>query len=113
MDLERQLREALRAGDPGPGFTARVEARLAQRPAMQVTGPTPASRTGLPAWTLPASIAATLLFATVTVLHVEQRREQQRVAAAQSQLILALDITSRRLEAVHHSLETRLSEESP
>jgi hypothetical protein len=105
MDLEQQLREALRAADPGPRFTAAVEARLAaQRPLR----PARARR-----WTLPASIAASLLVATVTALHVEQRRELQRVEQARTQLLVALDITSRRLEAVHRHLESQFAEDSP
>jgi hypothetical protein len=113
MDLERRLREALRAEDPGPAFTARVAAQLAAGSSTQAAARPAASRPGLRRWRLPASFAATLLIVSVTALHFEQRREQLRVAAAQSQLLLALDITSRRLEAVHHSLETRFSEDSP
>ena len=109
MELERQLRDALRPVDPGSRFTAGVEARLAARTAAALPRP---RRWALPG-SLAASVAATLLVAAFTGYFVEQRREQQRVAQAQAQLIQALDITSRRLEAVHHRLETQFAEDSP
>ena len=101
MELEQQLRDALRPVDPGARFTAAVEARMAAAP---VAVPLQSRR-----WALPAS----LLVVAFTGLYVEQRHEQQRVARAQAQLIQALDITSRRLEAVHHRLETQFAEDSP
>ena len=105
MDLERQLREALLPMDPGPRFTAAVVARLG------APGKSPALRRRR--WAVPASIAATLLAVTITVQQLQQQREQKRVAQAQAQLIQALDITSRRLEAVHHRLETQFAEDLP
>ena len=105
MELERQLRDALRPVDPGMQFTAAVEARLAARSAAAVPRPR--------RWTLPASLAASLLVVAFTGLYIEQRHQQQRVAQAQAQLIQALDITSRRLEAVHQRLETQFAEDSP
>ena len=109
MELERQLRDALRPVDPGARFTAAVEARMAAAP---VAVPLQSRRWALPA-SLAASVAATLLVAAFTGLYIEQRHQQQRVAQAQAQLIQALDITSRRLEAVHHRLETQFAEDSP
>ncbi len=93
MDLEHQLRERLRAQDPGPDFAAGVIARLET--------PLAAQRPRASSWRIPVALAATLV-AVAFGLH--WHLERQRVSDAQAQLTLALQITSYELNEIQRRL---------
>ena len=111
MNIEQQLRDALRPEEPDAGFAARVQARIAAQTA------TPAAPSGNSRrrWLLPTALAATLLLAVGIAQQVSQRneqsREQQRELIAHAQLMQALAITSSRLDTVHRHLERDFLEE--
>jgi hypothetical protein len=118
--LERALHASLRPVDPGADFTAAVQARLAtaalrpQVPAAQA----PASR---PRWLYSASLAlaASMVVALavgwqVQELQVQRQAEQARLVQArrlQTQLLLALEITSERLGQAQLRIEQYQSQE--
>lgn len=93
MDIERELKAALAAEPPDPGFEERVRARLA-RPAPHAAAPRRS-------WRVPASLAAAVL-AVAFGLH--WHLERQRAAEAHQQLVMALAITSGQLNAVQQKL---------
>jgi hypothetical protein len=106
MTLEQQLREALRARDPGEDFTRRVLARV--QPGRQlVTTNAPQSRRR---WQVPVALAATLLAALIGLQQLQQYRERERAAQAGAQLLLALQITSHELNEVQRRLSRPLEE---
>jgi hypothetical protein len=96
MDIEQQLRGALRPQDPGADFTAAVLQRAAGKPANGVA----ASRR----WKLPLALAASTLVAVIGLRLILQQRAQDRAVEAQQQLVLALEITSAHLNAVQQRL---------
>jgi hypothetical protein len=92
MNLEQQLREALRPRDPGEDFTAAVMARL--------PGKLPARRRAI--W--PFALAASLLLAFIGTQQYLQHRQRERAFAAHLQLEQALAITSTELQQVQQRL---------
>jgi hypothetical protein len=112
--LERALQASLRPVDPGADFTAAVQARLAKaalRPPA-AAAQAPASR---PRWAYAASfaLAASMVVALAVgwqwqELQVQRQAEQVRLEQArrsQTQLLLALEITSERLGRVQQRIE--------
>ncbi|MEP7311731.1 MAG: hypothetical protein ABI859_04070 [Pseudomonadota bacterium] len=104
MNIENELRDALRPEEPDAGFAARVQARIAAQAAAPVASRR-ATRYGGRRWLLPTALAATLLLAVGITQQVGQRHEQQRELYAHEQLMQALAITSARLDDVHRHLE--------
>lgn len=96
--LENELRRALRPEDPGDEFTRRVMARLRT----QATTPQPrrAQPGRLVRW-LPAALAASLLVAIM----VKHERTEERLVEdglrAREQLLLALRMTSQKLDLAY------------
>ena len=95
MDIEQQLRDALRPDDPGPDFTNAVLQQVARREV--------AAARRLRQWRWPAALAASVAIAVVGFSMVQELREQQRAQVAQ-QLAVALEITSAQLNAVQQRL---------
>jgi len=86
-DLEAALRAALRPVDPPQGFTERVMARVAS-----------AQRHRLRArWRIPAGIAAAVLLATATYLHIQQQQRRQGLEARRA-IVEALRLTDEKLD---------------
>jgi hypothetical protein len=117
--LERTLQASLQPVDPGADFTAAVQARLAAA-ALRPLAPAAQAPARRPHWRYSASLA---LAASIVVAlavgwqlqdlqvqrHAEQvRREQARV---QTQLLLALEITSERLGQAQRRIEQYQSQE--
>lgn len=112
--LERALQASLRPVDPGADFTAAVQARLATA-ALYPLAPAAPARPGRPRWLYSACLA---LAASVVValavgwqlqeLQVQRHAEQVRV---QTQLLLALEITSERLGLAQRRIEQYQSQE--
>ncbi|MEO6368984.1 MAG: hypothetical protein ABIP38_13455 [Steroidobacteraceae bacterium] len=102
MDIERELEAALRAQDPGPGFTAAVLARLQQ----------PAISSRVRRWHLPVSLAASMLLTLAGALLIERQLRQDRIVVATQQLALALEITSEQLNQVQQKLSRNESQEN-
>jgi hypothetical protein len=100
MNLEQQLREALRPRDPGEDFTAAVMARLAGDAAVPVPREPPARRRGY--W--PHALAASLLLAFIGTQQFLQHRQRERAFTAHLQLEQALAITSAELQQVQQRL---------
>ncbi|HEY6455556.1 MAG TPA: hypothetical protein VIY90_09790 [Steroidobacteraceae bacterium] len=117
--LERALQASLRPVDPGADFAAAVQALIA------TAAPSPPlaaaqAPAGRPRWLYSASLA--LAASTVVALavgwqlqdlqvqrHAEQVRREQ--ARAQTQLLLALEITSERLGLAQRRIEQYQSQE--
>jgi hypothetical protein len=118
--LERALQASLRPVDPGADFTAAVQARLATAALCPrvAAAPAPATR---PRWLYSASLAlaASLVLALAVgwqwqELQVQRQAEQVRLAQArriQTQLLLALEITSERLGQAQQRIEQYQSQE--
>ena len=105
MTLEQQLREALRARDPGEDFTRGVLARVQPgRTALVHAAPSRRARY----W--PVALAATLLAALVGLQQLAAYRERAQAAQASQQLLLALQITSHELNEVQRRLSRPLEE---
>jgi hypothetical protein len=118
--LERALQASLRPVDPGADFTAAVQARLATallRPLVTAAEAPPGRRR----WQYSASLA---LAASIVValavgwqlrdLQVQRHAEQVRLEQAQrvqTQLLLALEITSERLGQAQQRIEQYQSQE--
>jgi hypothetical protein len=100
MNLEQQLRDALRQRDPGEDFTAAVMARLARDAAAPVPREQPAQRRGY--W--PVALAASVLLAGIATQQFLQHRQRERAFAAHVQLEQALAITSAQLQHVQQRL---------
>jgi len=96
--LEDDLRAALRRVDPPEGFEHRVLARIerAERPA----GLAPRR---FPAWAAAAGLAFASI-AGVAVYHERQVKERERGMAARDQLVLALQITGKKLDSVRNQI---------
>jgi len=92
MNLEDELRSALRRREPSPDFTARVMARVAAGPAR--TRPRPWIR-----WA--AAIAAAL---ALTAGGYEYR--QYRGERARDQVLLAMRIAGSKLNKAHKMVQT-------
>ena len=111
--LERALQASLRPVDPGPDFTAAVQARLARAALHPLVhaGRTPATRAH---WRYSASLglAASIVVAVAVGwqwqdLHAQRQAEQVRreQARIQTQLRVALEITSERLGQAQRRIE--------
>jgi len=111
MNIEQQLRDALRPEEPDAGFAARVQARLDAQAAQAAVPAARRPHSARRRWLLPGALAATLLLAFGIAQQVGQRREQQRELYAHAQLMQALAITSSRLDTVHRHLERDFLEE--
>jgi negative regulator of sigma E activity len=96
MDIEKELAAALRAQDPGPDFTAAVNAQL-KRPVAKMVRP-------IMRWRLPVTLAASVLLAVVGANLVQRELEQQRLLAASEQLNMALAIASAQLNYVQQKI---------
>jgi hypothetical protein len=109
MNLETRLRGALRPVDPPVGFAARVRARVereADRRGSGAAGGGP-SASSWRSWLATAAAALLIAGATYGYREYEQRRDAQ---AARSQVLLALEITSRALETVQRQVVVRTTE---
>ena len=104
MDLEKQLRDALRAVDPDAAFAQRVAAAIANP--RSAASPAPAARR----WAMPAALAASLLVTVAVALHFQAQRESRRAYEAHAQLMHALEITSSRLDDIHRNIEQQFEE---
>lgn len=120
--LERALRAAVRPVDPGPAFTAALQARLTRagsRLAGHVAAPLPVPphrRLYLASLAIAASIVVALAIAAqVAQLRGEERAELARTQQARvhTQLLLALEITSERLSLAQQRIEQFQSQERP
>jgi hypothetical protein len=101
MNLESRLRDALQPVDPPAGFASRVRARVERdMRAEHAVGGGP-SASGWRSWM--ATAAAVLLLA-VGGYGYRQYEERRDALAARSQVLLALQITSRALETVHRQV---------
>lgn len=100
MNLEQQLREALRPSDPGEDFTAAVMARI------PIDAIAAAPRKGLARrrgyW--PFALAASVLLAFIGTQQFLQHRQRERAFAAHVQLEQALAITSAELQQLQQRL---------
>lgn len=91
MDIEQQLRAALAPREPRPGFEDRVMARL------KVGKPVSSGNR----WRVAAALAATVL---AVAFGLQWHMQQQRQRQAEAQLLLALEITSSKLNRVQQKL---------
>jgi hypothetical protein len=98
MNLERELKQALRRQNPPAGFDQRVLRRIVADPIVRPTAPSPRP------WTrLALPIAASLAVAIGAGYYARQyENHQQRVQAAQAahNVVLALQIASDKVSAV-------------
>ena len=101
-ELERALREALRAEEPGPAFTARVMVRVAHAPASSarpgwwvriLSALRPGAPRAAASW-LAASAAACLLAVFGVVHWRSEYRVRERGLQARAELLQALSITA-------------------
>jgi hypothetical protein len=103
-ELERRLRSALRAVDPGEGFAPRVMARIAAGPA-HATRP---ARAGAVASWLAFGLAACVVLA-VLLAHEWQARRLEQGREARRQLIEALRVTDEKLDLAYRAVNTHES----
>jgi hypothetical protein len=96
--LEDDLRAALRPVDPPEGFEHRVLARIEQQKSAVAVTPR-----RFPAWAAAAGLAFASL-AGVAVYHDRQVKERERGMAARDQLVLALQITGKKLDTVRNQI---------
>jgi hypothetical protein len=91
MNLEDELRSALRRREPSPDFTARVLARVAAAPVRRATRP-------WVRWAAP--IAAALLLAAGSLEYRHYQGER-----AKSQVMLAMRIAGRKLNKAQRKVQ--------
>lgn len=104
--LEDDLRAALRPVDPPEGFEQRVMARLD-------SGGGPVRRPAARAFSSWAAAAAGLAFASVAGIAVyNHQQEQRRGLEARDQLVLALQITGKKLDAVRTQINNNSNHEA-
>ncbi len=101
-DLERRLRSALRAADPGEGFAPRVLARIAAEPVC----PAPPVRAGAVVSWLAFGLAASGVLA-VLLAHEWQVRRLEQGREARRQLFEALRVTDDKLNLAYRVVNTR------
>ena len=101
QDLEQSLRAALRPVDPGAGFAAGVQARIAAGP-----GPAtrPVSARATASW-LSFALAASLVVG-LFIAHERQAQRTEQGLEARRQLIQALRVTGEKLELVSRTVNT-------
>jgi hypothetical protein len=110
-ELENQLRRALRPMDAPEGFTERLMSRLPERKAPVVVPlPAPAVRRRRN-FTLPATLAASLVAAVMLGQYTAQRTEGHRIErelaegrAASRELMEALRVTSQKLDLAYQAV---------
>ncbi|HYB66122.1 MAG TPA: hypothetical protein VEC59_12800 [Steroidobacteraceae bacterium] len=100
--LERRLRAALRAVDPGAGFAPRVMARIVVEPAPSVRP----ARAGAAAGWLTLGLAASVVLA-VLLAHEWQVRRLEQGREARRQLIEALRVTDEKLNLAYRAVNAR------
>jgi hypothetical protein len=112
--LERALQASLRPVDPGADFTATLQTRLATA-VLRPLGATAQAPARPPRWrySLAQALAASVVVALAVGwqwqdLHALRQAEQARV---QTQLLLALEITSERLGRAQQRIEQYQSQE--
>lgn len=93
--LERHLRDALRRQDPPEGFAERVLRRAQQAP----------RRKRPPIWLMAASVLA-LLVPMSWGYHAYETHKRIEAERAQAQLVLALQVTSQKLNLAFKHLQT-------
>jgi anti-sigma-K factor RskA len=114
--LERALQASLQPIDPGAGFTAALQARLAT--AQQL----PSKAESLPdfhhrrAHSASLALAASIVVALAVgwqlrYVQAEQHAQQTRLQQARDQLLLALEITGERLSLAQHRIAQYQSQE--
>jgi anti-sigma-K factor RskA len=112
--LERSLRAALQPVDPGPAFTAALQARLLRagsHPQVAVMRPLTVSRHRR-VYLASLAVAASIVIAVGIGAQIAELRGEQRAALARAQqarahtqLLLALEITSERLGLAQQRIE--------
>jgi anti-sigma-K factor RskA len=112
--LERTLHAALRPVDPGPVFTAALQARLASadsRSRVAALRPVIVSRHRR-LYLASLAVAASIVLALGIAAQIEELRGEQRAALARAeqarihtQLLMALEITSERLGLAQQRIE--------
>ena len=107
-ELERRLRAALEAVDPGEGFTPRLMARIAAEPALAARPP----RAGAVAGWLTFGLAASVVLA-VLIAHEWQVRRLEQGREARRQLIEALRVTDEKLNLAYRAVNTQESAAVP
>jgi len=100
--LESQLRDALRAVEPGDAFTEALLARLASE---RLTG----RGRRYSGWWLPASLAAAVLVAVGTVQHLKAAHEREMGLEARREVIEALRVTNQKLDLAYQAVRTQSS----
>ena len=101
MNIEDSLRDALRPQDPGTQFTTRVMAAVNAAPHRR--------RMRLQ---LPMALAASVIVTAIGLALLHQQAEHRRGEAARQQLVLALEITSEKLNQVQQRLSRSGHEEN-
>lgn len=96
-DLDKPLREALRAVEPPPGFAERLAARIEREP-LRRRDWRPALR-----WA-PQALAASVLVAALGVYGWQLQRERQGLEARQ-QLLEALRVTGQKLDLAYRGVK--------
>jgi hypothetical protein len=103
VNLEDQLRAALRRQEPPDGFAERVLARLPDKPVRR-----PAAFAGIGPW---LAMAAVLVLVFAGALSWRSERERRQMAAAQQakqELIYALELTTSELQETRVKLLRRI-----
>lgn len=107
-NLDQELRRALRPVDPGDDFTRAVMARVAAQKVTPIRAAPVRSRfaTRTLPWA-PAAIAASLLVAIVmTHQHRQQEENIAQGQRAREELLLALRVTSKKLDIAYQVVHT-------
>jgi hypothetical protein len=97
IDLEKQLRDALRPAAPPEGFAERIAARI-EAVRLRRRRPSP-----LFLWA-PAALAASLVLGFAALHQWELRREQQQGLQARRELIEALRVTGEKLDLAYRGV---------
>jgi hypothetical protein len=112
---EDDLRKALGRKEPSAEFTAKVMARVGQPATEAARSRTPSvlpmRRLMVVRWVAAAGLAASLI-AAVGLQQYQHRQEQARAERAQRQALLALQITTEKLDHVFHKT-SRISAPNP
>jgi hypothetical protein len=118
---EDDLRAALKRKDPGPGFTQRVMAHVAQQSVAQQEKSPPAVRPsrGWFTWLwlhrpypAMAAVAAVLVLAVASWVGFERHEQRQKAMQAEQEAILALRITNAKLNHVFQRVKQSEGNES-
>ena len=106
--LERQLRQALKPGDPPEGLAAGVMARIAAEPAAM----RPARRAPAVAGWVGFGLAASVVLA-VLLAHQWQARRIEQGRVARRQLLEALRVTDEKLDLTYRVVNAQPRETLP